>query len=77
MIVDSLKDAFDRNTKPDHMVAVGLKRATGKTDELSTNTLVSLKKILYLYSHLFSFKYINYGVLFTCDGDLLNSILLD
>ena len=56
MIVDSLKDAFDRNTKPDHMVAVGLKRATGKTDELSTNTLVSPKKILYLYSHLFSFK---------------------
>ena len=42
MIVDSLKEAFDKNTKPDHMVAVGLKRATGKTDELSTNTLVKI-----------------------------------
>ena len=40
MIVENLKESFDKHTKPDHMVAEGLKRVTGNIDELSPATLV-------------------------------------
>ena len=54
MIVDNLKESFDKNTKPDHMVAEGLKRATGTIDELSPDTMVLQKSVINIVQKLYN-----------------------